>query len=223
MCGAFQPKNLIKELERAEHVLDDILRQISRIYNDLEPVESNLRVNNVSLNGIIVPGSLAGLVCALTANLKGDPIFNVLESLKGKGLKLPTIIKGSDRSEAQETCEYIMKIIDAKFNLKKTRLIVNLRWSSLPPIIDRDNVIIVGTRFFHGNVREISKFTNRLKELNLEVLEDNGEFGGGLLTYKLIELAKNVDSIIVLELTLSSALSENIRKVSEVLEAVAIP
>jgi hypothetical protein len=55
------------------------------------------------------------------------------------------------------------------------------------------------------------------------VLEDIVEFGGGLLTYKLIELAKNVDSIIVLELTLSSALSENIRKVSEVLEAVAIP
>jgi len=220
MCGAFQPISLLKELERAESVLDSLLQQLLRLYDNLEPVESNLRVNDFSLGGMIIPGSLTEIVCALTADLKGDPIYNALESLKGKGLKLPTIIKGSDRSETPVTCDSIMKIINAKFNLKKTRFIVNLRWSSLPSSVDYDNVVILGTRFFQGNTREITRFKNSLKELNLDVFEDDGEFGGGLLTYRLTNFAKDVDSIKVLELTLSSALSEKTEKVGEILEAI---
>ena len=223
MSSAFEPISILKELERAERVLDNLLKQILSLYTNLEPMESDLRVDDFSSSGMFVPGVATGIVCALTADIKGDPIYRVLESLKGKGLKLPAIIKGSDRSEASETCDSIMKIIKAQFNLKTTRLIVNLRWSSSPAIIENDNVVIIGTRYLHGNMQEIMRFKNRLKELKLEVFDDNGEFGGGLLTYKLTNFAREVDNITVLEITLSSTLSENATMVAEILKAITTP
>ncbi|MDH4213848.1 MAG: hypothetical protein OEV85_08000 [Candidatus Thorarchaeota archaeon] len=223
MFSSPDPIGIIKELERAEHVLDVLLRQLTSIYTNLEPLERDLRVDDFSSSGMFVPGLATGIVCALTADIKGDPIYKALESIKGRGLKLPAIIKGADRTEAPVICDSIMKIIRAQFNLKTTRFIVNLRWSSLPSIIDNDNVMILGTRYFHGDRKVIEGFKNRLKGLNLEVLEDNGEFGGGLLTYKLTNFAKEIDSITVLELTLSSALCENITKVAKIFEAITIP
>jgi len=223
MSNTFEPMSILKELERAEHVLNNLLHKLSNLYRNLEPVESVLRVSDFSSSGMIVPGTMTGIVCALTADIKGDPIYKVLESLKGKGLKLPAIIKGSDRTESIETCDSIMKIIKAQFNLKITRLLVNLRWSSLPPIIENDNVVIVGTRYIHGDSRDIARFKDRLKELNIQVFEDNGEFGGGLLTYKLTNFAREVDNVIVLELTLSSALSESVSMMARILEAIATP
>jgi hypothetical protein len=221
MCGASEPISLLKEIERAERVLDSLLQRLSKLYHSLEEVESNLRVSDFSSSGMFVQGLTNGIICILTANIKGDPIYNVLESLKGKGLKLSAIIKGSDRSEAPDTCDSILKIIKAKFNHNTTRLIINLRWSALSALIDKDNVVIIGTRFIHGSNDEISRFKKNLKELNLEVFEDDGEFGGGLLTYKLTNFAKNIDSLIVLELTLSSTLLENTKKVAEILEMVS--
>jgi hypothetical protein len=220
MSGCFKPISILKELERAENILDGLQQQLSRLYTNLEPLESNLRLSDFSSSGMYIQGATTGIVCVLTADIKGDPLHNALTSLKGKGLKLPAIIKGSDRNETSATCESIMKIVKAQFDLKTTRMIVNLRWSPIPAIIDNDNVVIMGTRYFHGNMRNVMRFKNKLEELKLEVLEDNGEFGGGLLTYKLTDFAKAVGDIIVLELTLSTNLSEDIDKIAEILEAV---
>jgi hypothetical protein len=221
MSNAPEPVGLLEELERAERVLDGLLQQLSRLYANLEPIESALRVSDFSSSGMYIPGLATGIVCALTADIKGDPLHNVLVSLKGKGLKLPAIIKGSDRSETPATCESIMKIIRARFDLKATRMIVNLRWSPLPAIMDKENTVIIGTRYFHGNVADIMKFRKRLEELKLEVFEDNGEFGGGLLTYKLMNFIRDAGGSTVLELTLSTNLSENAAKIAEILEAIA--
>jgi len=220
MSKNFESMSVLKELERAERVLDNLLRQLSSLYTNLEPMESMLRVSDFSSSGMMVQGMMDGIVCALTADIKTDPIYKALESLKGKGLKLPTIIKGSDRAESTETCDSIMKIIKAQFDLKTTRLIVNLRWALLPSIIENDDIIIMGTRYIHGDSQDIMRFRNRLKELGIEVFEDNGEFGGGLLTYKLTNFVKEVDNVIVLELTLSSALSENVTTIAKILEAI---
>lgn len=222
MSNPFEPMSILKELERAERILDNLLQQLSSLYANLEPMESVLRVDDFSSSGMIIPGTKTGIVCALTADIKGDPIYKALESLKGKGLRLPAIIKGSDRTEASETCDSIMKIIKAQFEHKITRFIVNLRWSSLPALIENDNVVIMGTRYLHGETQDIMRIKNRLKKLNLEVLEDNGEFGGGLLTYKLTNFAKEVDNTTVLELTLSSALSENATMIAKILEAITM-
>ena len=223
MSKTYEPMSILKELEHAERVLNNLLHRLTSLYTNLEQMESVLRVNDFSSSGMIVPGMMTGIVCALTADISTDPLHKALESLKGKGLKLPTIIKGSDRTESAETCDSFMKIIKAQFNLRTTQLIVNLRWSSLPPIIENDNVVIIGTRYIHGESQDITRFKNRLKGLDIQVFEDNGEFGGGLLTYKLTSFAREADNVIVLELTLSSALSEDVTRIAKILEAIAAP
>ena len=220
MTSASEAANLFRELERAEEILGSLLLRLSSFHASLESVESNLRADDFSTSGLFVQGSTNAIVCALTADIKGDPIHDAFEGLRGKGFRLPVVIKGSDRSESQTTCDSIMKIIRAQLKLKTSELIVNLRWSPLPAVIDGSRAVVLGTRYGHGDAREISTFKEKLTELNLQVLEDNGEFGGGLLTYKLAELAREVGNVLVVEMTLSSALAGNVSKIAEILEAI---
>lgn len=219
MTGASEGADLFRELERAERILGSLLQRLSSLHTSLESIESNLRVDDISTSGLLVQGSITGIVCALTADIKGDPIHDAFEGLRGKGFRLPVIIKDSDRSESPVTCDSIMKVIRAQLKLKTSKLIINLRWSSLPAVIDSSKAVILGTRYRYGNAREISTFKEKLRELNLQVLEDDGEFGGGLLTYKLTELARDVGNVVVLEMTLSSTLAGNVPKIGEILEA----
>ena len=220
MTSASEGANLVRELERAEQILGSLLQQLFSFHTSLDSIESGLRVDDFSTSGLFVQGSTTGIVCALTGDIKGDPIHDAFEGLRGRGFRLPIIIKDSDRSESPATCEAIMKIIRAHLKLKTSRLIINLRWSSLPAVVDGSNVVILGTRYRHGEARQISTFSERLKELNLQVLEDDGEFGGGLLTFKLTELARETEDMMVLEMTLSSALAGNVSKIAEILEVI---
>jgi hypothetical protein len=220
MISASEGAALVRELERAEQTLGSLLQRLSSIHTSLDSIETNLRVDDLSTSGLFVQGSTTGIVCALTADIKGDPIHQTFEVLRGRGFRLPVIIKDSDRSESPATCDSIMRIIRAQLKLKTSKLIVNLRWSSLPAVIDSDNAVILGTRYRYGDSREISAFEEKLRELNLQVLEDDGEFGGGLLTYKLTELARETQNVVVLEMTLSSTLAGNAPKIAEILEAI---
>lgn len=223
MTSADERASLFQEIERAERTLGNLLQRLSSINTSLETVESNMRVNDFTMSGMYVPGSANGIVCALTGDIRGDPIRDALENLKGKGFRLPVIIKGSDRSESKATCNSIMKTIGAHLKLTKTKLIINLRWSTLSPDIDSSDAVVLGTRYKHGSKREILMFKEKLIELNLQVFEDEGEFGGGLLTYKLAELAKEIGDVAVMEVTLSSTLAQNIPKIAEILKAVTTP
>ncbi|RDE15755.1 MAG: hypothetical protein C4K48_02945 [Candidatus Thorarchaeota archaeon] len=220
MTSASEGAVLLQELERAEQILGSLLQRLSNLHTSLESIESNLRVDDFSTTVLIVQGSTTGIVCALTADIKGDPIHDAFESLRGRGFRLPVIIKGSDRSESQATCDSIMRIIRAQLKLKTSQLIINLRWSPLPTVIDSNRAVILGTRYKHGSPREISTFKEKLRELNLQVLDDDGEFGGGLLTYKLTELAREAENVVVLEMTLSSTLAGNVPKIAEILETI---
>jgi hypothetical protein len=221
MNSSSERRNILGELRRAEDILNNLLERLSELFAVLEPLESHLRLTDFSSSGMYIPGSKNAIICALTADIRGDPIHAAIELTKGKGLKLPAIIKGSDRSESTSTCESILKIIKTQLRSTGTKAITNLRWSSLPKVIDRDSVVIIGTRYSHAGANEIMRLKDRLKKLNLEVYEDDGEYGGGLLTYRLMKLVEEMDDVIVLEMTLSSSLTSDLPKVVEILEALS--
>ena len=142
--------------------------------------------------------------------------------IRGKGLKLPAIIKGSDRSETKSTCDSILKIIEGKPGGTPINYVINLRWANLPSIVDDTNVVVIGKRFQYIEKGDLKKLKIRFKELGFQILEDVGQFGGGPLTYRLTELARKLGNMTVLEITLSHCAAENHDRVAEILESLTI-
>ncbi len=215
-------RSLLQELERAEIVLNKLLKKISDVSNFLRPIEHSLRTEEFSSSGSYVPGTSNGIVCVLSSLIKGDPLSSSLDLIRGRGLKLPSIIKGSDRSETKSTCDSILKIIEGKPSGTPIDYVINLRWANLPSIINDANVVVIGKRYSYRKKEAMQKLSSRIEELGFQILEDEGQFGGGPLTYRLTELARKRRNMTVLEITLSQRLAENHDRVAEILESLTI-
>ncbi len=215
-------RSLLQELERTEIVLNRLLKKISNISEFLRPLEHSLRAEDFSSSGSYVPGTSNGVVCVLSSLIKGDPLSSSLDLIRGRGLKLPAIIKGSDRSETKSTCDSILKIIEGKPDGAPIDYVINLRWANLPSIINDTNVVVIGNRYNYRKKEALKKLHIRFKELGLQVLEDAGQFGGGPLTYRLTELARKRSNMTVLEITLSHSIAGNQDRVAEILESLTI-
>ncbi len=215
-------RSLLQELERTEIVLNRLLKKISNISEFLRPLEHSLRAEDFSSSGSYVPGTSNGVVCVLSSLIKGDPLSSSLDLIRGRGLKLPAIIKGSDRSETKSTCDSILKIIEGKPDGTPIDYVINLRWANLPSIINDTNVVVIGNRYNYRKKEALKKLHIRFKELGLQVLEDAGQFGGGPLTYRLTELARKRGNMTVLEITLSHSIAGNQDRVAEILESLTI-
>jgi len=215
-------RSLLQELEKVESVISNLFQKISNVNDYLKIIEHELRTEEFSSSGSYIPGTSNGIVCVLSALIKGDPLSNSIESLRGTGRKLPAIIKGSDRSETKSTCDSILKIVEGKPGGTPINYVINLRWANLPDVIDDLNVLVIGTRFQYGQKDALKKLYSRLKEADIQILEDRGEFGGGPLTHRLTELARKHRNITVLEITLSRRFAEDKERVANILESLTI-
>ncbi len=215
-------RSLLQELERVEIVLNRLLEKISNVSDFLRPLEHSLRAEDFSSSGSYVPGTSNGVVCVLSSLIKGDPLSSSIDLIKGRGLKLPAIIKGSDRSETKSTCDSILKIIEGKPGGTPIDYVINLRWANLPSIINDTNVVVIGNRYNYRKKEALKKLHIRFKELDFQILEDVGQFGGGPLTYRLTGLARKQGNMTVLEVTLSHRMAENHDRVAEILESLTI-
>ena len=222
MSSSNEQRSLLQELERVEDVLGRLLKRIAEVNNRLKPLEHSMRTDEFASSGSYIPGTSNGFVCILSALIKGDPLSNSIGLLRGSGLKLPGIIKGSDRSETKSTCDSILKIVEANLGGTSIDYIINLRWANLPSVVDGSKVVVIGKRFHVCNEEPMRKLQRRFNELGFKILEDVGEFGGGPLTYRLTELARKHGKITVLEITLSRNFAGNHDSVAKILEAITI-
>ncbi|TFG28566.1 hypothetical protein EU527_17145 [Candidatus Thorarchaeota archaeon] len=214
--------SLFQELERADSALTKILEKLMNMNEILDPLERDLRVSDFSASGAFKRGTIKGIVCSLTALIKGDPLSKSLEAQQGKGLELPSIIKGADRNESKSTCNSILKIIESELVNELPRFVINLRWSILPQLLNPQHALIIGTRYSNLKESESKRLVTKLEQQGLKVFEDSGEYGGGLLTYHLLESIDKRGKITVFEVTVSKELAENERQIGFVLQAFSI-
>lgn len=221
MNGSIKNNGLLQELERADTLLTKVFEKLANFNEILKPIELELRVNDFSSSSIIIPGSINGIVCALTALVKGDPLSLSLEALQGKGLNLPSIIKSADRNESRSTCYSILKIIESSLDSIKPRFVVNLRWSKLPSLLMKKKVIIIGNRYSSLENVEKMKLSNKLEQQSIDVLEDSGEYGGGILVYHLLESIDYKRKTTIFELTLSKEMAGDEKQLGFILQALS--
>jgi hypothetical protein len=60
-----------------------------------------------------------------------------------------------------------------------------------------------------------------LEKIGLKIVRDNGEFGGGPLTYEIVKSFSNRRNLLVAELTLSRQVVENDTAVIQILNMLA--
>ena len=219
MSGARKRRDLLQELERTEQVLEVLYIRVSNLNSILEPIEREMRVTDFVSSGVFVQGESRGIVCVLSGLIKGDPLERVLNEKKGSGI--PALIKAGDRSESPIIVESIVNMVHAEDKKKPVEYVVNLRWSVFPGPIDKENIMIVGTRYSSGSVREVKRLKAELEALGVIILEDDGEYGGGPLVYEFIRSFKNKPEPLVIELTLSHKMSENVTVVARILNILA--
>lgn len=222
MSNVNRQHSLLEELERTERVLEGLLEKISNVNAYLSPLEHMLRAEDFSSTGSYMPGVSNGIVCILSAMINGDPLASSIELIRGNGKSIPAIIKGSDRSETRATCDSILKIVEGKPGGKPINYVVNLRWANLPSAIDGKDVLVVGKRFIYDKMGALKKLYNRFNEMDVKILEDQGEFGGGPLTFRLTQLARNLQNMTIIEVTLSRHFAEDSEMVSKILESFTL-
>jgi len=152
--------------------------------------------------------------------IQGDPLQKIL-TVKGRGRDIPALIKASDRSESPMTVESIVNMLHAENQKRSLEYVVNLRWAELPASLEREKVVIIGTRYESGNSIRLMKLETELEKIGLKILADNGEFGGGPLVYEIIKSFCNKRNLLVVELTLSRQVVENDIAVMQMLNMLA--
>lgn len=220
MNKSVSQSDLLKDLEHTEIVLQDLLSTLSNLNLALQPIERKLKLTDFTSSGEYVQGDSKGIVCVLSGLIKGDPLEKILTE-KGRGRGIPALIKAGDRSESKTTVESIVNMLNAENQKRSLEYVINLRWAEFPPSMDSDMVVIRGTRYAGGNPLRISKLEADLEEIGLTVLRDNGEFGGGPLTYKVVKSFSNRHNLLIAELTLSRQCVESINVVIKILNMLA--
>ncbi len=213
-------RSLLKELERTESVLQDLLTTISNLNKALKPIESKLKVSDFATSGEYIQGVSKGIVCVPTALIQGDPLEKILTE-KGRGRDIPSLIKSGDRSETSITVESILNMLHAEDKKRSLEYIINLRWAELPAPLEKELVVIRGTRYATGNHIRLSKLDADLEKIGFKIIRDNGEFGGGLLSYEIVKSFDKRRDIMIVELTLSRQIAENGARVIEILNTIA--
>jgi hypothetical protein len=112
-------------------------------------------------------------------------------------------------------------MLHAEDQKRSLEYIINLRWAELPAPLERERVVVIGTRYDSGDSMRLKKLETHLDKIGLKIVTDNGEFGGGPLTYEIVKSFSNRRNLLVLELTLSRQLVENDTTVIDVLNMLA--
>ena len=220
MSKSNSQKGILKDLEHAEIVLQNLLTTLSNLNSVLKPIEREMKVSDFASSGEYVQGASRGVVCVLSGLIQGDPLQRILTE-KGRGRNIPALIKAGDRSESPMTVESIVNMLHAEDQKRSLEFVINLRWAELPTPLEREKVVIVGTRYESGNSIRLMKLETELEKIGLKVVSDSGEFGGGPLTYEIVKSFDDRRNLLVTELTLSRLVVENDVAVIQILNMLA--
>ncbi|MHA1926358.1 MAG: hypothetical protein ACXABV_11615 [Candidatus Thorarchaeota archaeon] len=214
------------ELKRTVEVLRRVLRRVSDLNKELEPLESELSAADFATSGIYVIGTSAGVVCFPAALSEGDPMKPILDNARARGAKMPSIVEADDPEESISTCERVVKMLKREIwnkreaILKPSYLLV-IRWDHMYEDLEDNKTVIIGKRYISGSKDSLKRLTKNLKKLGLSIIEDSGQYGGGPMTYELIQEFSKSKPLLVAQLTFSRRVATDEPKILAMLEMLS--
>jgi hypothetical protein len=145
----------------------------------------------------------------------------VYEILENSSLE-PSLIWIDDSTESNYTCQQIARLIDTQFlNIGTNQIVImNLKSSQMIQPFEVHPTVMFGVRF-SLNIEAITKLVIKLKQIGIQVFQDNREYGGGPLVSTLIQILKLPKDSVVVELTFSQSALEEISCVEAIADFFA--
>jgi len=78
MSKSNSESSLLKNLEFAVSVLQDLLSTLSNLNSTLKPIEREMKVSDFTSSGEFVQGASKGIVCVLSGLIQSDPLQRIL-------------------------------------------------------------------------------------------------------------------------------------------------
>ncbi|MFW9846341.1 MAG: hypothetical protein ACFFD6_06315 [Candidatus Thorarchaeota archaeon] len=217
---------LSKDLERTQEVLRILSKRITHLNEAFEPLERDLRTKDFAKSGVYILGTSSGVVCFPTSLSPGDPLKEGIEEAKEKGIRMPTLVEADDSEETLSTCDSIIRMLklelwDDRKVILKPGFIIIVRWDVLLPYLEEKSTVVVGTRYISEPEGSLKKVIDKLQRLGMHVVEDSGQYGGGLMAYEFSRAFAGREKVLIVQLTLSSHAAEDKKKVVKMLEQLS--
>lgn len=215
---------LSKDLEKAKDVLERLLQRVSRLRTSLEPFERGLSAKDFEASDVHIRGTPTGFICLPTALSPGDPLNITVEGIMAESDKAPSLIKAADDEESRAMCDRTIKMLE--WEMEKTageepQFLIVLRWSDMFEPLEKKKTGVIGKRYLAGSAEQLKAFVQTLKKAGIAVLFDDGEYGGGALTYELVQAFGESRSTLIAQLTLSRGVITDNVAITRLLESLS--
>lgn len=217
---------LSEELEKTVEIIRSLLSRISDLNKALEPLEDELGAADFAESGIYVLGASAGVVVFPTALYEGDPMKPILDSARARDAKTPSIVEAGDPEESRNTCDRVVRMMQREIWNKreailKPSFILVIRWDYMFDELEANNTVIIGKRYQTGSEDSLRRLVKNLRKIGLSIIEDSGQYGGGPMTYELIQEFSKSNSLLVVQLTFSRSAASDEAKILKMLEMLS--
>jgi len=206
--GTSSTESFQKQLQRAKRNLKVTGEVIDRLIAILEPTEQALMKREFQSATVLDPG-VSKVVLCLEDELAESRAFK--KALSKLDLKKPTLVKIPEDSSSRRMNLTVARMIPSEVlaNSEGSVLVVNLQKELMLKQLENEKAVILGTRFNLDSDNMISKIVQILEGQGVNVLNDDGLYGGGALTYELVKTMQHRPQSSVLELTLCKSVSDN--------------
>ncbi|MFX1370023.1 MAG: hypothetical protein ACFFAY_15630 [Promethearchaeota archaeon] len=217
---------IVKDLDGAKKILDDLKKRVTHLRHGLDPIERILRVRNLSDASSIIKGIPGVYVIMPTALCPGDPLGETVTNMNIDENQIPNLIKLEDSSESEETCRSLNRAIEAeklrleKEGVQRPRALLILRWSDFSAQIDKGPAAIIGKRYYVAASKQLREFEKTLENCGIAVYKDIGEFGGGPISYHLTRYFSSLQDMFVIQITISRTMAVDVSLIQKILKCL---
>jgi len=211
--------SLQKQLIRAKQSLQQTSDVLEKFITILEPTEQTLMRREFQSRTVLDPGHSKVVLC-LEDELAESRSFR--KALSKMDVKKPTLVKIPEDRTSRRTNLTVARMIPTEVlaNSEGSVLVVNVQKELMLKQLENDKVVIIGTRYFHDSDNMIDQIEQTFKSQGVNVLPDNGLYGGGALTYELVRTMQERPQSTVVEITLCKSVADNTNILKRILESL---
>ncbi|MDF1540415.1 MAG: hypothetical protein P1Q69_16085 [Candidatus Thorarchaeota archaeon] len=217
--GASNSESLQEQLKRAKKTLERTGKSVDRLIAVLEPTEQMLMRKEFQTRTVLDPGQAKVVLC-LEEELASSKSFR--KAISKLSMTKPTLVKIPEDRNSRLTNLTVARMIPVEVLTKSEGqvLVVNLQRELMLKQLEQTKSVVLGQRYYLNSNDAIVRLSAALESQGINVLEDQGLYGGSVLTYELVRTLEGRPQSTVLEITLSKSVAENTNILKRVLESL---
>ncbi len=210
---------LQEQLERAKKSLKRTGESVEKLIAVLEPTEQMLMRREFQTRTELDPGEGKVVLC-LEEELASSRTFR--KAISKLSMKKPTLVKIPEDRNSRLTNLSVARMIPTEVLTKSQGyvLVVNLQRELMLKQLEQVKAIVLGRRYYLNSNDTMQRLSQTLESQGVHVFEDQGLYGGSVLTYELVRTLEARPQSTVLEITLSRSVAENTNLLKRILESL---